>query len=53
MEVEEYVATVFTNAWNFLTINAVKARSVDCFKNRLDEHWTDHDLIYSTIIMDL
>jgi len=40
-------------SWNSLPSNVVNAPTVNYFKNRLDEHWKDHDLIYSTTVMYL
>ena len=32
------------NTWNKLPSSVVFAPSVNSFKNRLDEHWTDHPI---------
>jgi len=33
--------------WNSLSSYVVSAESVNCFKNRLDNFWTDLEIIYN------
>ena len=33
--------------WNSLPEKVVMAKSVDSFKNRLDNHWKDQDILYN------
>ena len=34
------------NVWNSLPDYVVEADSVNAFKNRLDKHWTNQDVVY-------
>ena len=33
--------------WNSLSNYVVSAKSVNCFKNRLDKFWKDREIIYN------
>ena len=35
------------NIWNTLPDSVVDADKLDTFKNRLDKHWLDQDVLYN------
>jgi len=41
-----YFTSRVVNVWNSLSSFVVSADSVNCFKNRLDKCWSNHDIIY-------
>ena len=38
---------VIVDMWNFLSSYVVSAKSVNCFKNRLDKFWKNQEIIYN------
>jgi len=41
-----YFTSRIVNVWNSLSSFVASADSVNCFKNRLDKFWSNHDIIY-------
>ena len=42
-----YFTNRVVNMWNSLSSCVISAKSVNCFKNRLDNLWKDQEIIYN------
>ena len=43
---KNFFANRITNIWNSLPENIISASNVNTFKNRLDKHWQNQDIVY-------
>ena len=45
-----YFTNRVVNMWNSLSSYVVSAKSVNCFKNRLDNFWKNQEIIYNIFV---